>query len=99
MTAEMPLLYTGKDEHVKDPLAAPLCAEDLSYLPKTLNVLCEYDYLRLQGEAFSRKLVREGVDVRTILYQGMDHEFVDRVGYCPQAYDLAAEIAKDLVQL
>lgn len=99
MTAEMPFLYTGKDEHVKDPLAAPLCAEDLSYLPKTLNILCEYDYLRLQGEAFSRKLTRQGVDVRTILYQGMDHEFVDRTGYCPQAYDLAAEIAEDLMKL
>lgn len=99
MTAEMPGLYMGEDGHVKNPLAAPLCAENLSYLPKTLNVLCEYDYLRLQGEAFSRKLIREGVDVRTILYRGMDHEFVDKMGYCPQAYDVAVEIAKDIKAL
>lgn len=99
MTAEMPGLYMGEDGHVKNPLAAPLCAEDLSYLPKTLNALCEFDYLRLQGEAFSRKLIREGVDVRTILYRGMDHEFVDKTGYCPQAYDVAAEIAKDIAEL
>lgn len=99
MTAEMPGLYMGVEGHVTDPLAAPLCAKDLSYLPKTLNVLCEYDYLRLQGEAFSRKLAKEGVDVRTVLYRGMDHEFVDRTGYCPQAYDAAAEIAKDVAAL
>lgn len=99
MTAEMPMLYTGESGHVKNPLAAPLCAEDLSYLPKTFNALCEYDYLRLQGEAFSRKLAREGVDVRTVLYRGMDHEFVDKTGYCPQAYDVAVEIAKDIADI
>ncbi len=95
LTGEMPLLYCGKEGHILDPLASPLCAEDLSYLPKTLIAVCEYDYLRLQGEAFIRKLQREGVCTRPFLYKGMDHEFVNRVGYCPQAWDVAVEIAKD----
>ena len=96
MTAEMPRLYMGKEEHVTEPLAAPLCAEDLSYMPMTLTTICEYDYLRLQDEAFVRKLTREGVKNRGILYKGMDHEYIDRVGYCPQAYDTAMEIVRDL---
>lgn len=95
LTGEMPLLYCGRDGHILDPLASPLCAENLSYLPKTFIAVCEYDYLRLQGEAFIRKLKREGVVCRPFLYRGMDHEFINRVGYCPQAWDVAVEIAKD----
>ena len=36
---------------------------------------------------------------RTILYRGMDHAFIDKVGDYPQAYDAAVEIAKDMVEL
>lgn len=96
MTAEMPRLYMGEEGHVKNPLAAPLCQESLSGLPRTLVILCEYDYLRLSGEAFCRKLVRGGVETRSILYRGMDHAFIDKTGDYPQAYDAAAEIAKDM---
>lgn len=89
----------AEDGPVKDPLAAPLCQKSLSGLPKTLTVLCEYDYLRLSAEAFARKLERDGVENRTILYRGMDHAFIDKVGDYPQAYDAAVEIAKDMVEL
>lgn len=99
MTAEMPYLYMGEDGHVKNPLAAPLCQESLSGLPRTLLVLCEYDYLRLSGEAFARKMGRDGVPVRTILYRGMDHAFIDKTGDYPQAYDVAVEIAADIQKL
>ena len=96
LSGEMAILYTDYEGHVKDPLAAPLCAENLSYLPKTILAVCQYDYLRLQGEAFARKLIRENVELKTILYKGMDHEFVDKTGYIPQAYDLAREISKEI---
>lgn len=96
MTGQMPMLYMGEPGHVYDPLAAPLCAEDLSYLPRTFLTICEFDYLRLQAEAFVRKLEREGVSHKAILYKGMDHEYIDRLGYCPQAYDSAIEIASEL---
>jgi len=99
LTSQMGMIYTGSNEPVTNPLAAPLLADNLSYLPKTLITLCEFDYLRLQGEAFSRKLEREGVEHRTILYKGMDHEYIDRMGYCPQAYDTVLEIARDLAEL
>ena len=99
LTSEMARLYMGEDGPVKDPLAAPLCQESLGGLPKTLTVLCEYDYLRLSAEAFARKLERDGVENRTILYRGMDHAFIDKVGDYPQAYDAAVEIAKDMVEL
>ena len=99
MADRMPCLYMGKEGHVKDPLAAPLCQETLAGLPQTLMVLCEYDFLRLSGEAFARKLIRDGVSLRAILYRGMDHAFIDRTGDCPQAYDAAAEMAEDLKKL
>ncbi len=96
LTGQMPLFYIGEPGHVLDPVAAPLLMDDISFMPKTLMAVCEFDYLRLQAEAFSRKMEREGVSHRTILYRGMDHEFINRMGYCPQAYDLAVEIAKEL---
>lgn len=99
LTGQMPMLYIGEPGHVLDPVAAPLLLEDISFMPRTLMAVSEFDYLRLQGEAFSRKMEREGVSHRTLLYRGMDHEFINRMGYCPQAYDLAIEIAKELKNL
>lgn len=98
MVAEMGFLYCGV-EKVEDPIASPLLQERLKGLPMTTIALCEYDYLRLSGEAFARKLDRDGVFHRTILYKGMDHSFIDETGRCPQAYDLAREIAKDINEL
>lgn len=96
LTAEMPLLYMGEEGHVRNPLAAPLCQESLFGLPETLMILCEYDYLRLSGEAFGRKMQRDGVRARTVLYRGMDHAFIDKIGDCPQAYDVGVLIAGDI---
>ena len=98
MVGAMGFLYTG-EEKVVDPIAAPLLQEDYIDFPKTTVALCEYDYLRLSGEAFARKLDRDGVEHRTILYKGMDHSFIDETGRCPQAYDLAMEIAGDLKKI
>ncbi len=98
MVGEMGYLYMDM-EKVTDPIAVPLMQDSLSGLPKTMMAICEYDYLRLSGEAFARKLERDGVEHRAILYKGMDHSFIDETGRCPQAYDVAAEIAKDINEL
>lgn len=99
MTAEMAKWYMGTDGKIMDPVAAPLLQESLNGLPKALMVLCEFDYLRLSAEAYGRKMEREGVACKNILYKGMDHSFIDKVGDIPQAYDLAIEIAKDVKAL
>lgn len=88
----------GKVE-TTDPLVSPLFAEDVTGLPPALIITAEYDYLRPEGEAYARKLVRDGVKTRLIQYRGMDHAFMDKIGDYPQAEDCMTEIAKALKEM
>ena len=91
--------YLQGNADVTHPLVSPLFAGDVSGLPPTLIVTAEYDYLRLEGEAYARKLARAGVPTRLIQYRGMDHAFMDKLGDYPQAEDCMNEIAKELKEL
>ncbi|WP_430487725.1 alpha/beta hydrolase [Priestia flexa] len=88
------LYLQGAD--VTDIRVSPLLADDLNGLPETLIINAEYDYLRLQAEAYARKLARSGVKTKMIQYKGMDHAFIDKIGDYPQAEDCINEIAKEL---
>ncbi|WP_078145983.1 alpha/beta hydrolase [Exiguobacterium sp. HVEsp1] len=92
-------LYLQGEVDVTHPLVSPLFADDVSGLPPTLIVTAEYDYLRLEGEAYARKLARTGVPTRLIQYRGMDHAFMDKLGDYPQADDCMNVIAKGLKEL
>ncbi|MFN3633812.1 alpha/beta hydrolase [Exiguobacterium profundum] len=92
-------LYLQGMADVTHPLVSPLFADDLSSLPPTLIVTAEYDYLRLEGEAYARKLSGAGVPTRLVQYRGMDHAFMDKLGDYPQADDCMNEIAKGLKEL
>ncbi|MCT4784007.1 MULTISPECIES: alpha/beta hydrolase [Exiguobacterium] len=92
-------LYLQGKADVTDPLVSPLFAEDVKGLPPALIITAEYDYLRLEGEAYARKLARDGVNVRLIQYRGMDHAFMDKIGDYPQAEDCMTEIAKALKEM
>ena len=92
-------LYLQGEVEVTHPLVSPLFADDVSGLPPTLIVTAEYDYLRLEGEAYARKLARAGVPTRLIQYRGMDHAFMDKLGDYPQADDCMNVIAKGLKEL
>ena len=92
-------LYLQGMADVTHPLVSPLFADDLSSLPPTLIVTAEYDYLRLEGEAYARKLSGAGVPTRLVQYRGMDHAFMDKLGDYPQAEDCMNEIAKGLKEL
>lgn len=92
-------LYLQGKEEVTHPLVSPFFATDLKGLPPGLIITAEYDYLRLEGEAYARKLARDGVKTRLIQYRGMDHAFMDKVGDYPQAEDCINEIAKGLKEL
>jgi acetyl esterase len=50
-------------------------AEDLKGLPPTLIQVAENDILRDEGEAFGRKLEEAGVQVTTVRYDGMIHDW------------------------
>lgn len=90
-------MYLGEDyrKKAKDPYVSPLFAEDVSKLAPALIVNAEYDYLRLEGEAYGRKLARAGVPVRMVRYPGMDHAFMDKIGEYPQAEDMMRLIAEE----
>jgi len=88
----------GKAE-LTDPLVSPLFAEDVAGLPPALIITAEYDYLRLEGEAYARKLARAGVTTRLIQYRGMDHAFMDKLGDFPQAEDCMTEIANGMKEM
>lgn len=92
-------IYLQGEADVTHPLVSPLLADDLKGLPPALIVTAEYDYLRLEGEAYARKLARDGVQTRLIQYRGMDHAFMDKLGDYPQAEDCMTEIANELKEL
>lgn len=92
-------LYLQNNAESSDPYFAPLLAADLSGMPETLIVTAEYDYLRLECEAYARKLTRSGVATKLIQYNGMDHAFLDKTGLYPQAEDCVHEISKDIKRI
>ncbi|MDP4145269.1 MAG: alpha/beta hydrolase [Bacillota bacterium] len=98
-TKDILYLYLEEGENLENPYLSPLFLKDFSNLPKTLIVTAEYDFLRIQGEVFGKKLTEAGVDTRIIRYRGMDHAFIDKCGIYPQAEDCFNEIAKDIISL
>lgn len=70
-------LYIPDPEKRKDIYASPLQAtvEQLRDLPPALIQIAESDVLRDEGEAYGRKLDEAGVDVTTVRYNGMIHDF------------------------
>lgn len=90
--------YVDENQDTSHPYVTPILA-DLKGLPKTLLITAEYDFLRGQGEAFSRKLEAAGVEHRHIRYGGIFHGTFDRLGYAPQVEDIILQIAKDMKSL
>ncbi|MFD1031913.1 alpha/beta hydrolase [Metaplanococcus flavidus] len=91
-------LYLTNLEDVLLPLVSPILRKVKMTLPPVTLVTAEFDYLRIQGEEFSAQLVTEGVPVRHFEYKGMDHAFVRKLGYYPQAADAIKEISSDFLQ-
>jgi acetyl esterase len=69
--------YTTNPAERKEIYASPLQAsvEQLRGLPPTLIQTAEMDVLRDEAEAYGRKLDQAQVDVTTIRYNGMIHDF------------------------
>jgi acetyl esterase len=78
-----PLMKWSWDRYIKDELqrkekyASPLQAslEELKDLPPALIQVAENDILRDEGEAYGRKLEQAGVNVLSVRYNGMIHDF------------------------
>ncbi|MBK0419619.1 alpha/beta hydrolase [Leucobacter sp. CSA1] len=69
-------LYVPDPDRRRDPLVAPLMAEDLSDQPATLLITAELDLLRDEGEAYARALEEAGNAVRLHRVPGALHGFI-----------------------
>lgn len=63
-------------------------------LPPTLMTSGEFDGLRDESIAYARKLQAHGNEVEFILYRGLGHAFIDKVGILPQAEDFVNEMER-----
>lgn len=97
---ELPgLYYQGRTALSYDPLISATYYAKLSEFPRTVVVASEFDFLRYQDEAFAKKLLEAGADVRCIRYLGCDHGFFETCGVMPQVEDLVNVMARELGDL
>ncbi|MDR7369913.1 alpha/beta hydrolase [Flavobacterium aquidurense] len=85
-----------REEMYASPINAPI--DLLKKFPPTLIQVAEADVLREEGEAFGQKLDAAGVDVTTIRYNGMIHDFglLNPLAHLPQVKSLFRHAAADL---
>lgn len=93
-------MYIPDPEKRKEIFASPLQAtvEQLKGLPPALVVTGESDVLRDEGEAYGRKLDDAGVEVTTVRYNGMIHDFglLNGLAELPQTRALFVQCAAEL---
>jgi acetyl esterase len=88
--------YLPEDADLKDPIASPIYAPDLSGLPPALVITAEYDPLRDEGEAYAKLLEQAGVPVTASRYDGMIHGFFGMTALVEGGRTAVAEAAAAL---
>ncbi len=90
--------YTTSERDRNEITASPLRAttEQLRGLPDAMVINGEADVLRDEGEAYARKLREADVDVTTIRFNGIIHDFVmlnslDQTNSCRSAMDVSTD--------
>jgi len=70
--------YLPDVERRSEPYASPLRASDeqLAGLPPAFVIVDEADVLRDEGEAYAARLRASGVEVTTVRYDGITHDFM-----------------------
>lgn len=91
--------YLPSFDLVNDPYVSPMMAKSHANLPKAILVGAEFDGLRIQTEFYAKQLQDAGVDVTCYRYKGMTHAFIDKLGFVPQAEDLADVISDAIKNL
>lgn len=91
--------YLPNSDLINDPYVSPILAKSHANLPKAILVGAEFDGLRIQTEFYAKQLQDAGVDVTCYRYKGMTHAFIDKLGFVPQAEDLANVIADAIINL
>ena len=89
-----------KDKNlIYNPYVSPMLAKSHKNLPKAILIGAEFDGLRIQTEFYAKQLQDAGVDVTCYRYKGVTHAFIDRLGFVPQAEDLADVISEAIKEL
>jgi acetyl esterase len=93
-------MYIADPEKRKDIYASPLQAtvEQLKGLPPALIQIAESDILQNEGAAYGRKLDEAGVNVTTVRYNGMIHDFglLNGLAELPAVRSLFVQAAAEL---
>lgn len=90
-------LYIQRELDPRREDLSPIFNKNLSKAKKTLIAVSEYDYLRVQGEAYGKLIHKAGVETKIIRYEGVNHAFLDNLGIYPQAEDTINEIIKEFL--
>lgn len=90
-------LYIQRELDPRREDLSPIFNKNLSKAKKTLIAVSEYDYLRVQGEAYGKLIHKAGVETKIIRYEGVNHAFLDNLGIYPQAEDTINEIVKEFI--
>jgi acetyl esterase len=67
--------YLRMPSDAKDVRAAPILAATLKGLPAAFVGTAEYDVLRDEGEAYAKRLLKDGVPVKLVRHESMIHGF------------------------
>lgn len=86
--------YLPSFELINNPYVSPMLAKSHANLPKAILIGAELDGLCIQTEFYAKQLKDAGVPVTCYRYKGMTHAFIDKLGFVPQAEDLATIIAE-----
>lgn len=89
-------MYCSNNEDITSQEISPLYADNFCNLKKVVIIEAEYDFFRLSNDWMAQKLIDAGIPCEVIRYQGMDHGFYDRLGYCEQTRDCILEIAQQV---
>ena len=92
-------LYLHGKVSKDDPLVSIMACDDISWLPSMTVVCGEYDFLRLCSDAFVKRAIEAGIQVRSLRYLGCDHGFMEKVGVLPQAEEVLLDMAEVLKNL
>jgi len=91
MTATDNLGFILQAADITDPYVSPYLGS-FRNLPPCIILYGEFDYLRMENEAYARKLIKAGVDTTVIQYHGLSHGFMDQAGRLAQTEDAVDEI-------
>jgi acetyl esterase len=87
------------DDHVRDPRASVLHAEDLTGVAPAVIGVGEFDPLRDEGVAYAKKLSDAGVEVVLHRFDGMVHGFYAMGPFAPAAAEAVRQLNADFRRL